>query len=315
MKERLVPALLVIAAVCASGPAFASSDHFSFGVIGHIFSKTSDESVWRKTIEETDAANLAFVVANGIKAKEEPCADQLYYRRKALFEDAGHGLIVSLAASDWVDCRRNNGRTAAIERLNRIRDLFFVGEFSFGRTKIPLVRQSLRPKFRSYGENIRWTVGGIMFATMNLPATNNHYLSAAGRNSEFEDRLVANRSWMQQLFNAAALKNMKAIVIFCDGNPFLKLESSSLFGLSRRRDGFSEMRNQILSLGAKFPGKVLVIHSQGMAERTTPKRIQWRSNIGHVDAGSGWTRFDVNPFLSTLFAAAEFPEPQANPKP
>jgi hypothetical protein len=40
-------------------------------------------------------------------------------------------MIVSLAGSDWSACINSSGRSNAIERLNRLRELFYVdGESS-----------------------------------------------------------------------------------------------------------------------------------------------------------------------------------------
>jgi hypothetical protein len=313
MRRCLLPVLLACAVFFAPSSAVARSEKFSFAVIAHAFTKTSDELALRSAIAETDADNLAFVVANGIKSSTEPCTEQVYNRRKALFDEAENGLIVSLAASDWVDCRRNDGRSAAMERLNRIRDLFFTGEFSFGSTRIPMVRQSLIPKFRNYGENVLWIIGDVMFATINLPANNNHYLSAAGRNSEFEDRLVANRAWLEQLFHTATRKKLKAIVIFSDANPLAKANAPSLFGRSRNRDGFAEMRRRITFLGSKFPGRVLVIHGQSKLDSLASGRIAWQNNVGSLDAGSGWTKITVDPALPTLFTVTNHPVTPKNP--
>lgn len=314
MTRRLLPLLLACTVFFAPSSALARSEIFSFGVIAHAFTKTSDESVLRSAIAEADVENLAFVVANGVKSKTEPCTDQVYNRRKALLEEAGHGLILSLAASDWADCRRNDGRSGSIERLNRVRDLFFVGEFSLGRTRIPLIRQSLMPQFRNYSENARWKINDVVFATINLPADNNHYLQAAGRNSEFEDRMVANRAWLEQLFNAATRKNLKAIVIFCDGNLLAKANTSSLFGQQRNRDGFTEIRRKIIALGSKFPGKVLVIHGQSSLEPSSPASITWQNNVGALPVGAGWTKLTVDPFMPALFTVTNYPAPAKNPK-
>jgi hypothetical protein len=313
MSGRLLPLLLACTVFCAPSSASARSEKFSFGVLAHVFNKTPEESVLRNAIADADAENLAFVVANGIKSQTEPCTDQVYNRRKELLEEAGHGLILSLAASDWADCRRNDGRSASIERLNRVRDLFFVGEFSFGGAKIPVIRQSLMPQFRNYSENARWKIHDVMFATINLPSNNNHYLQAAGRNSEFEDRLVANRAWLEQLFNAATRKNLKAIVIFCDGNPFVKSKTSSLFGQYRHRDGFAEIRRQITALGSKFPGKVMVIHGQDTRGSSSPASVAWQSNVGVLAVGAGWTKLTIDPSKPALFAVTNYPAAPRNP--
>lgn len=302
MKKYFFPSMLICSVFLHAWPASAQPKEFSFGVIAHAFKAEPDESALRDAISETDEDNLAFVVANGIKASSEPCSDKVYNRRKALLDDAKNGLILSLAASDWADCKRENGRSAAMERLNRLRDLFFTDEFSFGASKIPVIRQSATPKFRSYGENARWLFNGIMFATINLPADNNHYLPAAGRNSEFEDRLIANRDWLQRIFIFATRKKLDGIVLFCDGNPFLTAETGSLAKSSGKRDGFTETRQQITALASRFPGKVLIIHGQAEPKASDSAEITWRGNLGSLESISGWIKLTVDPSLSTLFA-------------
>jgi hypothetical protein len=283
-------------------PVAAQPNEFSFGVIAHPFKASSDESILRDAISKTDADNLAFVVASGMKSATEPCTDALYKRRKDILNSAKNGLIVSLAGNDWSDCKNTHGKSSAMERLNRLRDLFFVDEFSSGSSRIPVVRQSSTAKFRSYSENARWEVGNVMFATINLPANNNHYRPEAGRNSEFEDRLIANRDWLQRIFTFAARKKRAAIVLFCDGNPLAKPTSSQFFDFGTKRDGFAETRRHINALAAKFPGRVLIIHGQAADKPSAPDSINWRDNLGELDVGSEWIKLTVNPATPTLFS-------------
>lgn len=284
-----------------SWQASAQPGEFSFGVIAPAFKTTSEETVLQDAIIEADADNLAFVVANGIKSSTEPCSDRIYNRRKLLLSEAKNGLILSLAASDWANCKRENGKSAAMERLSRLRDLFFSDEFSLGDSKIPVVRQSATPKFREYGENARWKFSDILFASINLPANNNHYLGAAGRNSEFEDRLVANRDWLQRIFTVAKRRKLAAIVLFCDGNPVSRQNFPSHSGLNQKRDGFAETRREITALAARFSGKVLIVHAQTEPGSTSLNTITWHDNLGEVNAGTGWVKFTVNPASPALF--------------
>ena len=122
---------------------------FQFGVVGHAFSNTADDTVLRRTLADSDEENLAFLVVNGIKASGEPCIDSLYQERRDLLQTAQHGVVVALAASDWVNCHNQSGNVA-IERLSRLREILFTDEFSLGATRIPLLRQSLMPQFRAY---------------------------------------------------------------------------------------------------------------------------------------------------------------------
>ena len=303
MTRRWLAGLALLIAVQAA-PASAQPETLSFGVIGHAFRKSPDEALLRRTIAETDADNLGFVVVNGVKSASEPCSDALYEQRLALLSRAKNGVVLSLAGSDWADCRRDNGRPAAMERLTRVRDVYFQDEMSFGDTRLLLTRQSTSTKFRSYAENARWEMGNVVFATVNLPAPNNHYLTDAGRNGEFEDRLIANRYWLERVFTFAAREKQKGIVLFSDGNPALHSGRTSVRGPDGARDGFLEVRRQILRLAAAFPGKVLLVHGGG-GRQEKRSAIVWNGNLGDLEVADGWVKVSVSPVSPMLFEIGE----------
>ena len=282
--------LLLIASACAA------ADDFSIAIIAPSLKTSNDDSALRQSINETDEENLAFVVVNGIKSAQEVCSDRVYLDRKIVFDAAKNGLIVSLAGSDWTQCKNSAGRSDSSERLNRLRELFFAEDFSFGATKIPLVRQSTVPKFRSYAENARWEFGPILFATINLPHDNNHYLSAGGRNNEFEDRSVANLNWLRRLVSHASTHKLDALVLFCDDNPFTSPKSSS------QHDGFAEIRAQLLRLAGQFSGRILLVHDSVSPTTGTPAGIEWKGNLGTLGVTSSWLRLKISPNSPALFS-------------
>lgn len=290
--------LLLLSCVALAQPAAfaAEREDFSFAVISPPWKGATAETAQHAAIEDTDADNLAFVVANGIKAADEPCTDRIYLQRKSLLQSAKNGLVVSLAASDWADCRSESGKPSAIGKLNRLRDLFFGDEFSIGASRIPVIRQSTTAQFRGFPENARWAIGGVMFATVNLPRNNNHYVFDAGRNGEFEDRLVADRDWLQRIFMHAKQDRLDGIVLFCDGNPLARPD-----GPGRKRDGFLEIRRQIGSLAAKYHGEVLIVHGAATASLAS-LRINWRDNIGEIGAAPGVLKLAVSHSRPPLFS-------------
>lgn len=302
LQRILLCTWLTCAATLAAGAAWGGTPDFSFGVINHASAGAKGEDSLRQALTETDADNLAFVVVNGIKSPSEGCEDSLYNARHELLSQAQNGIFMSLAGSDWITCRDRENRSDAIERLARMRDIFYAGEFSLGATRLPLLRQSLTPKFRSYAENTRWEIGNVLFATVNLPAANNHFLLDGGRNNEFEDRLIANRNWLQHLFAFAALKKSAAIVFFSDGNPFGPPPKHSFF--RTQRDGFAETRKLFSELAGKFHGRVLVVHSQG-GKNKTPAHILWSGNLGNVGVGERWLKIVMDEQLPQLFAVAD----------
>lgn len=277
----------------------AVTQGFSFAVVAPGTPTTGIDSLpnLQRNIRQTNRDNLGFVVSLGIKTAAEPCRDALYNSRHAALQRAKNGLIVTLTAPDWANCKRADGRSAAIERLSRLRELFFVGDFSLGATRIPLMRQSIIPKFRLYGENTRWEMGKVLFATLNLPAPNNHYLAQAGRNSEFEDRRVANRDWLNKLFFLASRNESKSIVLFTDANPLIPHPAQAIDRLAAKRDGFAEVRQQLQHLSSQFPGKVVVIHRSPpfSAPNTPAGTLHWEGSIGQLmPAPGGWARLTVD---------------------
>lgn len=292
---------LLLAAPLAFAQELAVGHGFSFAVItpeaGTAATGNGSLAGLQRSIRQTNRDNLAFVVSQGIKTGAEECSDALYHARQTALRRAKNGLIVTLTAADWAGCQRPNGRSAAIERLSHLRELFFVGDFSLGATRLPLMRQSIIPKFRLYGENARWEMGKILFATLSLPAPNNHYLAQAGRNSEFEDRRVANRDWLNKLFLLANSNQSKSIVLFTDANPLVAHTAEAMEKLPARRDGFIEVRQQLQDLASQFPGKVVLIHrSPPLSAPAIPAGcLHWKDNIGHLmPAPGGWTRLTVD---------------------
>ncbi|MRV76574.1 hypothetical protein GJ700_33165 [Duganella sp. FT92W] len=310
---------MVAAAILASAPATAalSADGgvaqparpFQFTVIGHPFRATSDENLLRRSITEANQDKPAFIVATGIKAQTEACSDRLYAQRRDILDGSPRPLVLLPAGSDWAGCRNSAGRSNAIERLNRVREVFYPDNQSLGVRRITLTRLSANVKFRSYAENAYWEQGGVLFATLNIPDNNNHYLPEAGRNSEYEDRLVANRAWLHRLFLMAQRRNMEGLVLFTDGDIKAHVDEgfSLLSGFSAKQDGYAAVRKQVRAFAEKYQGKVLLVDSQG-EPKATPA-ITWRGNLGRLGVGGEWETVRVQPGTASLFSLKDADSP------
>jgi len=297
-RPLLLAALLAAAVIAAPSVArdrkkaediAKDPDSHHFAIAGHRAAEGGEDAL-KDVLDATKDDDLAFLVVTGIKGATEACGDRLYQKRRGLFDKARRPVILSLTGNDWTGCRNSAGRTNAIERLNRLRELFYGEPESLGKEKLPLTRLSSSPRFRSYAENAHWQVGNVMYATINLPAANNHYLPAAGRNSEYEDRTVANRFWLNRLFAIARQDKVDALVLFAEGNmqPLLQ-PANGLRALLQRtptgHDGFAETRRQVQQGAAKFKGRVLVVDSAGLPRDARPA-IAWRGNLGHLSVGA-----------------------------
>ncbi|MFP5391223.1 MAG: hypothetical protein ACLGI6_06715 [Gammaproteobacteria bacterium] len=292
----------------ALGASAAGTTH-RFAVIGHSFASKGGEERLEQALGSARDSDIAFIVATGIKGAHEPCTDAVYSKRRELFDEARRPVIVVPAASDWTGCVNSSGRDVPLERLNRLRELFYPDDFSRGARQIELTRLSNTAKFRSYAEDAHWVVGKVLYATLNLPSNNNHYLNEAGRNNEFEDRMVAHRFWIKRVFTLARRMHVEAVVLFSEGDLKALADKPGLLSMLRRpsstaQDGFAETRKLVTSLAQKFNGKVLLVDAAVPPAGAKPALV-WRANLGHLSVGSETLQVDVTPGTAQLFALAE----------
>jgi hypothetical protein len=112
-----------------------------------------------------------------IKSGSTTCDDQRFAtirRDFALFEDP---LYYTPGDNEWTDCHRaNNGGYHPLERLDKVRNLFFSPA---GRTlgkRVPVTSQN----GRGVPENMRWTRGDLSFATLHVVGSNDDLLPWSG---------------------------------------------------------------------------------------------------------------------------------------
>jgi hypothetical protein len=114
---------------------------------------------------------------------------------------------------------------------------------------------------------VRWQANGIAFIGLNAPGPNNHYLTAGGRNGEFEDRSVANAFWLEHAVESARRAEARAVVVVIQGDPdFARFERRDRFAWLRfsrnnpTRDGFLEVKRSLVKAAELFHGPIIVIH-------------------------------------------------------
>ena len=296
-------ALLLAASLACAAPPKRPASH-QFGVIGNSFASNGGEQRLKQGLSRLSDPDLEFVVVSGIKNAKENCSDELYLERRDLLELAERPLVVVPAAGDWSACRNSAGRPAGTERLTRLRELLYPEPSTLGVHKLALTRLSASAQFRSYAEYSQWVVGKVLYATLNLPADNNRYLAEAGRNSEFEDRQVANRFWLHRLFAQAKRMKLDAIVLFSEGDMKAQPEESGLRALltrSAKEDGYAAARKQLLAQAANYEGKVLLVDSAPLAKDSEPA-IVWRDKLGHLSVGAHALSVKVTPGAPSMFA-------------
>ena len=212
--------VIVLLTGCASVAGPGSSAKFEIGLIGDQHYDAESVAKFPNIMAGLNRANLEFVVHVGDIGHQtyNACKDETYYHRRDEFNASHHPLIYTPGDNEWTDCHQV-GIPDALERLSKVREVFFPGEHSLGQRTIPLIRQSAESRYANYRENVRWTQGGVVFLTLHIVGSNNNRGRTPEMDAEFTERNAVNIEWMLQAFQHAKQSGAKAIMILTQANP------------------------------------------------------------------------------------------------
>ena len=241
-----------LAAIALLAGSAAAAAGFSFALIGDTPYWPDEETQFIDMLREINYEDVAFVVHIGdFKSGSSSCADTVFTQRKEMFAASRHALIYLPGDNDWTDCwRLFAGGFDPLERLARLREIFFRGPVSLGMYPLPLARQSdAGAATHPYPEHVRWLHGKVLFAGFNLPGSDNNL----GRMpQEHAQRDAAARDWLKQAFALARRQKLGAVVLLIHANPL----TESL----RPRRGFTEFLDLLTHETAGYAGSVLLVH-------------------------------------------------------
>ncbi|SAL48974.1 membrane protein [Caballeronia arvi] len=276
--ERAVAAALVCGALLfgTQRQAHAQGNTLGFAVMADALTRPADETPVRRMLDAIGRdGSIAFIVYDGnLKGAGEPCRDSVYQSRHDVLDASRTPLVLLLGQHDWADCSSAHaGAYDPVERLDFVRQLFFADATALGQSSLTLSRESDVARFRTFREIVRWQAQGIAFIGLNVPSPNNHYLTAGGRNGEFEDRAVATSFWLEHAAESARRSEMRALVVILQGDPdFSRYERRERFAWLRfshsnqPRDGFLELKRSLVKAAEIFRGPVIVIHGTDAPE-------------------------------------------------
>jgi hypothetical protein len=208
----------------------AKEGRFEFGVIGDQEYTAEDEAKFPQLINAMNDANPAFVVHvgdfqgdyNGYKEGDgsPPCTDETMAHLKRMFQTSKHPFVVTPGDNEWTDChKRKVNPFDPLERLAKVREVFFSSDQSLGQRTITLTQQRNDPKYSKYRENARWTHGNLLFVTLHTVGSNNNLGRTREMDTEYAERNAANLAWMKEAFDLAKRNGNKGLVILTQANP------------------------------------------------------------------------------------------------
>ncbi len=245
----------------------ASAQPVSFGLIGDMPYSHWERQQLPDLIADMDREELAFVVHDGdIKSGASVCSDAALRDILGVFQASRTALVYVPGDNEWTDCHRaSNGGYDPLERLHKLRELFFAGDNALGQRAMPLERQSRDPAFARYRENVRWQAGGALFVGLNLPGSENNFHgsgSAGGPVAEFIERSAANRVWLAQAFERARSKQLAGILIVIQANPGFDAANQG-----RAQPGYAAFLAQLREQTQAFAGQVVLVHGDSHWQR------------------------------------------------
>jgi hypothetical protein len=265
MPARARLAAIVASLLLAGVEAAAAQQDFAFGLFGDLAYTAADEPLLENVLADLNRTPLAFVVHVGDLGhpRTGSCTDALRARRLAQFRGSANALIYTPGDNDWTDCHDQQGVPGGdpLERLAKLRTIFFADELSLGQRSIPLTRQSAGtdPSFAKYRENARWELGGVTFLTLHVVGSNNGRGRTTEGDAEFAERNEANLAWLRAGFEHAKAAGSRAVMIMQQANIFPDLPPVPS-DAKQQPSGFTELRAALAKEAQAFGRTVVLVH-------------------------------------------------------
>ena len=298
----LAAALLV--AACASPPR--SPEAFAFAVLGDTPYSDREEARFLAMMRGIDAEELEFVVHVGdMKSGGSPCTDALFERRRAQFDASAHPFIYTPGDNEWTDCRRSG--TSPIERLARLREVFFPDAWSLGRRRIATAFQdqciegsATACTCPAHPENRIWSHGRIRFVTLDIPGSDNNVGYDAANDAEARCRNEANRRWLERAATESAGDDTRALVVLTQADPWRT---------AKRPSPYRGFLAQLQQVAARLAKPVLFVHGDTHTYRADRPFVdavgEPVANLSRLEGfGSpivGWVKVTADPASPEVF--------------
>lgn len=305
MIRRLAAlAACALAAACTTAPSHPQA--FAFAVFGDTPYSEAEEAVYLSMLRRIDREPLAFVVHVGDFKGPGPCSDELYAKRKAQLDALAHAVIYTPGDNEWSDCRfRSMGAMDALERLARLRRVFFPDRLSLGRDRLETQLQDrcVAPwapgcPCQPYPENRAWSRAGVRFVTLHYVGNDNNTGFDRASDEEARCRDAANRAWLAQAARASEPAATLGLVVMMQANPWFT-----------RKAVFEPLLRELEEAALRLRKPVLLVHGDTHLQRVDHPFVDamgianpWLTRLETFGSPFvGWVRVRVDPGHPDLF--------------
>lgn len=185
------------------------------------------------------------------KSGQERCDDALFEARRRTFDASRVPFVYVPGDNEWTDCERvTNGSYDPLERLQKLRALFWRDDRSLGQRRITLEQQS-----PAYPEHARFRLGPVLFVSLNIPGWDNNFGPGTEPRGEFTARNGQVLNWIRGSFVRARKEKLSGVVLLMQADPSF---DSFARGLPNR--GFVDLLELVRRETLDFSGQVLLVH-------------------------------------------------------
>ncbi|HEY9335761.1 MAG TPA: metallophosphoesterase [Kribbella sp.] len=291
MRLRRAPVISVCLALIglAVGIPAAAADSgpqtYTFAVIGDIPYGPAQIARFPAVVDQINADKPVKLVTHlgDIKDGSSVCSDEYFAQVKTQFDRFADPLVYTVGDNEWTDCHRvNNGGYNPLERLARIRQVFFPEP---GRT---LGRHSVKVESQvaqGIPEDVRFTRGDVAFAALHIVGSNNGMAPWTGRTAptpeqtaEVLNRTAAVMQSIRDTFAQARDEHNKAVVLLTQADMFDPTATSPSFA---DYYAFQPIVQEIAREAANFRGPVYLFNGDSHVYNSDKP----------LAATSAWTKF------------------------
>ncbi|MGH7546310.1 MAG: hypothetical protein ACREKI_09025, partial [Gemmatimonadota bacterium] len=261
---RLAIIVGVLPVACGELPPPEPRGHFTFGVFGDGPYTGGELARFRRLLDDVNRTEISFLIHVG-DLLWYPCSDEALLERRDALSTLSAPVVYTPGDNEWTDCHeRLAGGYAPLERLSAVRRIYFADTTWSGVSRLRPTSQAADLEWAPFVENVRWEVGGIVFATLHVVGSDNGFQPFPGRSAdddaEARTRTRAALAWMRETFAIATEQDARAVVFAMHADP--DFERASV-----RSGAYAPFLSALETEAMRFGRRVLLVHGDSHEQR------------------------------------------------
>jgi len=223
------------------------------------------------------------------------------------FQQFDKPVVYTPGDNEWTDCQKAKQLKSGdpLKELASVRGLFFAKPgFTLGKeAQVVSQARAFDPSFpgdAQFVENAMWQQGKVVFATLNVPGSNNDTLPWAGtfanqaaQDQEVAERTAADLRWLEATFKKAKKDHARAVVIAIQADMW---DPAAITATTNELSAYTPIVQKLADLTDDFRGQVLLLNGDSHvygSDRPLADPSSATGVIHHTQAVPNLTRITV----------------------